>query len=148
METTKSILKDFGNTYFSEKEADYFRKTATWGDVADIEKSNNAIKNLGHGYYADEYIDRNDNNPHSVNQSILKNNDPEHLTLSQQYKKLLNQFKDPDNNHKQTEKQLKQIRQDISTQTQFELQEFDKNTSTIKQHNKPSVSVRHYSLFY
>ncbi|MFT9391579.1 MAG: hypothetical protein ABF563_10345, partial [Leuconostoc pseudomesenteroides] len=31
----------------SEKEADYFRKTATWEDVADIEKSNNAIKALG-----------------------------------------------------------------------------------------------------
>ncbi|WP_154812858.1 hypothetical protein [Lactiplantibacillus plantarum] len=53
-------------------------ETATWEDVADIEKSNNAIKALGNGYYADEYIDRDDNNPHSANQSILKNYDTEH----------------------------------------------------------------------
>lgn len=111
----------------SEKEADYFRKTATWEDVADIERSNNAIKDLGNGYYADEYIDRNDNNPHSANQSILKNNDPEHPTLSQQYKKLLNQLKEPDSNNQKTEKQLQQVRQNISTQTQTELHEFTKD---------------------
>lgn len=115
----------------SEKEADYFRKTATWEDVADIEKSNNAIKDLGHGYYADEYIERNDNNPHSANQSILKNNDPEHPTLSQQYKSLLNQLKEPDKNSQQTEKQLKQVRQNISEQTQSELKEFSKDAPTL-----------------
>ncbi|WP_260157706.1 hypothetical protein [Leuconostoc mesenteroides] len=124
----------------SEKEADYFRKTATWEDVADIEKSNNAIKDLGNGYYADEYIDRNDNNPHSVNQSILKNNDPEHPTLSQQYKKLLNQLKEPDNNNKQTEKQLKQVRQDISKQTQSELQEFSKITPILVRKDHENTS--------
>ena len=115
----------------SEKEADYFRKTATWEDVADIERSNNAIKDLGNGYYADEYIDRNDNNPHSANQSILKNNDPEHPTLSQQYKKLLNQLKEPDSNNQKTEKQLQQVRQNISTQTQTELHEFTKDAPNL-----------------
>ena len=73
-----AIQESYTLSDISEKEADYFRKTATWEDVVDIEKSNNAIKDLGHGYYADEYIERNDNNPHSANQSILKNNDPEH----------------------------------------------------------------------
>ncbi|WP_349548964.1 hypothetical protein [Leuconostoc mesenteroides] len=127
----------------SEKEADYFRKTATWEDVADIEKSNNAIKDLGNGYYADEYIDRDDNNPHSANQSILKNHDTEQPTLSQQYKNLLKQVQDPAKNNQQTEKQLQQVRQDISNQTQSELQNFAKNTPTIKQqkieHNEPSI---------
>jgi|GEM_PF-1219097 len=117
----------------SEKEADYFRKTATWEDVADIEKSNNAIKDLGNGYYADEYIDRDDNNPHSANQSILKNHDTEHPTLSQQYKNLLKQVPDPAKNNQQAEKQLKQVRQEISEQTQSELQAFAKNTPTLKQ---------------
>lgn len=127
----------------SEKEADYFRKTATWKDVADIEKSNNAIKYLGNGYYADEYIDRDDSNPHSANQSILKKHDTEHPTLSQQYKNLLKQVQDPAKNNQQTEKQLQQVRQDISNQTQSELQKFAKNTPTIKQqkieHNEPSI---------
>lgn len=117
----------------SEKEADYFRKTATWEDVADIEKSNNAIKALGNGYYADEYIDRDDKNPHSANQSILKNHDTEHPTLSQQYKNLLKQVQDPAKNNQQAEKQLKQVRQNISEQTQSELQAFAKNTPTLKQ---------------
>ena len=115
----------------SEKEADYFRKTATWEDVADIEKSNNAIKDLGNGYYADEYIDRDDNNPHSANQSILKNHDTEHLTLSQQYKNLLKQVQDPAKNNQQAEKQLKQVRQDISNQTQSELKTFAKDTPNL-----------------
>lgn len=117
----------------SEKEADYFRKTATWEDVADIEKSNNAIKDLGHGYYADEYIDRDDNNPHSANQSILKNYETEHPTLSQQYKNLLKQVQDPAKSTQQAEKQLKQVRQDISNQTQSELKTFTDNTPTNKQ---------------
>ena len=117
----------------SEKEADYFRKTATWEDVADIEKSNNAIKDLGHGYYADEYIDRDDNNPHSANQSILKNHETEHPTLSQQYKNLLKQVQDPAKSTQQAEKQLKQVRQDISNQTQSELKTFTDNTPTNKQ---------------
>lgn len=126
-----AIQESYTLSDISEKEADYFRKTATWEDVADIEKSNNAIKDLGHGYYADEYIERNDNNPHSANQSILKNNDPEHPTLSQQYKSLLNQLKEPDKNSQQTEKQLKQVRQDISEQTQSELKEFSKDAPTL-----------------
>lgn len=117
----------------SEKEADYFRKTATWEDVADIEKSNNAIKALGNGYYADEYIDRDDNNPHSANQSILKNYDTEHPTLSQQYKNLLKQVQDPAKSTQQAEKQLKQVRQDISNQTQSELKAFADNNPTNKQ---------------
>lgn len=117
----------------SEKEADYFRKTATWEDVADIEKSNNVIKALGNGYYADEYIDRDDKNPHSANQSILKNHDTEHPTLSQQYKNLLKQVQDPAKNTQQAEKQLKQVRQDISNQTQFELKTFADNNPTNKQ---------------
>lgn len=117
----------------SEKEADYFRKTATWEDVAVIEKSNNAIKALGNGYYADEYIDRDDKNPHSANQSILKNHDTEHPTLSQQYKNLLKQVQDPAKNNQQAEKQLKQVRQDISNQTQFELKTFADNNPTNKQ---------------
>ncbi|QHM59310.1 DUF3990 domain-containing protein [Leuconostoc mesenteroides] len=117
----------------SEKEADYFRKTATWEDVADIEKSNNAIKDLGNGYYADEYIDRDDNNPHSVNQSILKNHATEQPNLSQQYKNLLNQVQAPAKNNQQAEKQLKQVRQDISNQTQSELKTFADYNPTNKQ---------------
>lgn len=54
-------------------------------------------------------------------------------TLSQQYKKLLNQLKEPDNNNKQTEKQLKQVRQDISQQTQKELKDFAKANPDLKQ---------------
>ncbi|MCT3073694.1 LtrC [Leuconostoc citreum] len=138
-----AIQESYTLSDITEKEADYFRKTATWEDVADIEKSNNAIEDLGHGYYADEYIERNDNNPHSANQSILKNNDPEHPTLSQQYKSLLNQLNDPDKNSQQTEKQLKQVRQNISEQTQSELQSFAKNTPTLKQpnieHDEPTI---------
>lgn len=138
-----AIQESYTLSDISEKEADYFRKTATWEDVADIEKSNNAIEALGHGYYADEYIERNDNNPHSANQSILKTNDPEHPTLSQQYKSLLNQLKEPDKNSQQTEKQLKQVRQNISEQTQSELQSFAKNTPTLKQpkieHDEPTI---------
>lgn len=53
-------------------------------------------------------------------------------TLSQQYKKLLNQLKEPDNNNKQTEKQLKQVRQDISQQTQKELKDFAKANPDLK----------------
>lgn len=117
----------------SEKEADYFRKTATWEDVADIEKSNNAIKDLGNGYYADEYIDRDDNNPHSANQSILKNHDTGQPNLSQQYKNLLKQVQDPAKNNQQAEKQLKQVRQDISNQTQSELKTFADYNPTNKQ---------------
>ncbi|WP_349521968.1 hypothetical protein [Leuconostoc citreum] len=117
----------------SEKEADYFRKTATWEDVADIEKPNNALKVLGNGYYADEYIDRDDNNPHSANQSILKNHDTEQPNLSQQYKNLLKQVQDPAKNNQQAEKQLKQVRQDISNQTQSELKIFAAYNPTNKQ---------------
>lgn len=120
----------------SEKEADYFRKTATWEDVADIEKSNNAIKALGNGYYADEYIDRDDKNPHSANQSILKNNDPEHPTLSQQYKNLLKQVQDPAKNNQQAEKQLKQVHQEISNRTQNQLKDFAKHNPEVKQPEK------------
>lgn len=127
-----AIQDSFTLSDVSEKEAQHFLKTVKWEDVADIEKSNNAIKALGNGYYADEYIDRDDNNPHSANQSILKNHDPEHPTLSQQYKKLLNQLKEPDNNNKQTEKQLKQVRQDISQQTQKELKDFAKANPDLK----------------
>lgn len=133
-----AIQESYTLSDISEKEADYFRKTATWEDVADIEKSNNAIKNLGHGYYADEYIERNDNNPHSANQSILKNNDPEHPTLSQQYKSLLNQLKEPDNSSQQTEKKLKQVSQNISEQTQSELQTFAKPPLPL---NNPKLNV-------
>lgn len=119
----------------SEKEADYFRKTATWEDVANIEKSNNAIKALGNGYYADEYIDRDDNNPHSVNQSILKNNDPEHPTLSQQYKNLIKQTKktENDNDNQQLAKQVKILRQDISKQAQSELKKYTEQHSELIQ---------------
>lgn len=127
-----AIQDSFTLSDVSEKEAQHFLKTVKWEDVADIEKSNNAIKALGNGYYADEYIDRDDNNPHSANQSILKNHDPEHPTLSQQYKKLVNQLKEPDNNNKQTEKQLKQVRQDISQQTQKELKDFAKANPDLK----------------
>jgi len=46
-------------------------------------------------------------------------------TLSQQYKKLLNQSKKTDN--QATKEQLQQVRQNISKQTQSELQEFAEN---------------------
>lgn len=128
-----AIQESYTLSDISEKEADYFRKTATWEDVADIEKSNNAIEALGHGYYADEYIERNDNNPHSANQSILKNHETEHPTLSQQYKNLLKQVQDPAKSTQQAEKQLKQVRQDISNQTQSELKTFADNNPTHKQ---------------
>lgn len=65
-----------------------------------------------------------------------ESNDPEHPTLNQQYKKLLKQLNEPESNSKQTAKQLKQVRQDISQQTQSELQEFAKNTPTLSK-NKP-----------
>lgn len=131
-----AIQESYTLSDISEKEADYFRKTATWEDVADIEKSNNAIKDLGHGYYADEYIERNDNNPHSANQSILKNNDPEHPTLSQQYKNLLKQVQDPAKNNQQAEKQLKQVHQEISNRTQNQLKDFAKHNPEVKQPEK------------
>ena len=38
-----AVQESYTLSDISEKEADYFRKTATWEDVADIEKSNNAI---------------------------------------------------------------------------------------------------------
>ena len=120
----------------SEKEADYFRKTATWEDVADIEKSNNAIKDLGHGYYADEYIERNDNNPHSANQSILKNHDTEHPTLSQQYKNLLKQINNKPDNNQHLQTQLKEVRKKISQQTQKDLKDFAKHNPEVKQPKK------------
>ncbi len=100
-----AIQDSFTLSDVSEKEAQHFLKTVKWEDVADIEKSNNAIKALGNGYYADEYIDRDDTNPHSANQSILKNHDTEHPTLSQQYKNLLKQVQDPAKNNQQAEKQ-------------------------------------------
>lgn len=131
-----AVQESYTLSDISEKEADYFRKTATWEDVADIEKSNNAIKDLGHGYYADEYIERNDNNPHSANQSILKNNDPEHPTLSQQYKNLLKQVQDPAKNNQQAEKQLKQVYQEISNRTQNQLKDFVKHNPEVKQPEK------------
>ena len=131
-----AVQESYTLSDISEKEADYFRKTATWEDVADIEKSNNAIKDLGHGYYADEYIERNDNNPHSANQSILKNNDPEHPTLSQQYKNLLKQVQDPAKNNQQAEKQLKQVHQEISNRTQNQLKDFVKHNPEVKQPEK------------
>lgn len=127
-----AIQDSFTLSDVSEKEAQHFLKTVKWEDVADIEKSNNAIKDLGHGYYADEYIERNDNNPHSANQSILKNNDPEHPTLTQQYKNLLKQVQDPAKNNQQAEKQLKQVRQDISNQTQKDLKDFAKANPDLK----------------
>lgn len=46
---------------------------------------------------------------------------------------MLNQLKEPDNNNKQTEKQLKQVRQDISQQTQKELKDFAKSNPDLKQ---------------
>lgn len=52
---------------------------------------------------------------------------------SQQYKNLLKQVPDPAKNNQQAEKQLKQVRQEISEQTQSELQAFAKNTPTLKQ---------------
>lgn len=120
----------------SEKEADYFRKTATWEDVADIEKSNNAIKALGNGYYADEYIDRDDKNPHSANQSILKNHDTEHPTLSQQYKNLLKQINNKPDNNQHLQTQLKEVRKKISQQTQKDLKDFAKHNPEVKQPKK------------
>lgn len=64
-------------------------------------------------------------------------------TLSQQYKKLTNQLKEPDNNSQQTEKQLKQVRNAISKQTQSELQNFEKNAPTLTrpklEDNEPSL---------
>lgn len=116
----------------SEKEADYFRKTATWEDVADIEKSNNAIKALGNGYYADEYIDRDDKNPHSANQSILKNHDTEHPTLSQHYKNLLKQINNKPDNNQHLQTQLKEVRKKISQQTQKDLKDFAKANPDLK----------------
>ncbi|MDN3985852.1 LtrC, partial [Lactiplantibacillus plantarum] len=131
-----AIQDSFTLSDVSEKEAQHFLKTVKWEDVADIEKSNNAIKDLGHGYYADEYIERNDNNPHSANQSILKNNDPEHPTLSQQYKNLLKQVQDPAKNNQQAEKQLKQVHQEISNRTQNQLKDFAKHNPEVKQPEK------------
>lgn len=55
----------------------------------------------------------------------------EQPALSQQYKKILNELKEPNNNHQQTEKQLLQVRQNISTQTQAELHEFTKDAPTL-----------------
>ena len=131
-----AIQDSFTLSDVSEKEAQHFLKTVKWEDVADIEKSNNAIKALGNGYYADEYIDRDDKNPHSANQSILKNHDTEHPTLSQQYKNLLKQVQDPAKNNQQAEKQLKQVRQDISNQTQKDLKDFAKHNPEVKQPKK------------
>lgn len=131
-----AIQDSFTLSDVSEKEAQHFLKTVKWEDVADIEKSNNAIKALGNGYYADEYIDRDDTNPHSANQSILKNHDTEHPTLSQQYKNLLKQVQDPAKNNQQAEKQLKQVRQDISNQTQKDLKDFAKHNPEVKQPKK------------
>ncbi|WP_259746619.1 hypothetical protein [Lactococcus lactis] len=51
-----AIQDSFTLSDVSEKEAQHFLKTVKWEDVADIEKSNNAIKALGNGYYADEYM--------------------------------------------------------------------------------------------
>ena len=127
-----AIQDSFTLSDVSEKEAQHFLKTVKWEDVADIEKSNNAIKALGNGYYADEYIDRDDTNPHSANQSILKNHDTERPTLSQQYKNLLKQVQDPAKNNHQAEKQLKQVRQDISNQTQKDLKDFAKANPDLK----------------
>ncbi|WP_273718469.1 hypothetical protein [Leuconostoc mesenteroides] len=64
-------------------------------------------------------------------------------TLSQQYKKLANQLKEPDNNSQQTEKQLKQVRNAISKQTQSELQYFKKNAPTLA---KPKLADNEPSL--
>ncbi|WP_259746577.1 hypothetical protein [Lactococcus lactis] len=127
-----AIQDSFTLSGVSEKEAQHFLKTVKWEDVADIEKTNNAIKALGNGYYADEYIDRDDTNPHSANQSILKNHDTEHPTLSQLYKNLLKQVQDPAKNNQQAEKQLKQVRQDISIQTQKDLKDFAKANPDLK----------------
>lgn len=131
-----AIQDSFTLSDVSEKEAQHFLKTVKWEDVADIEKSNNAIKALGNGYYADEYIDRDDTNPHSANQSILKNHDPERPTLSQQYKNLLKQVQDPAKNNQQAEKQLKQVHQEISNRTQNQLKDFVKHNPEVKQPEK------------
>ncbi|KZU30988.1 hypothetical protein Nizo2535_1745 [Lactiplantibacillus plantarum] len=53
-------------------------------------------------------------------------------TLSQQYKNLLKQVQDPAKSTQQAEKQLKQVRQDISNQTQSELKAFADNNPTNK----------------
>ncbi|MFT8749155.1 hypothetical protein [Liquorilactobacillus nagelii] len=134
-----AIQDSFTLSDVSEKEAQHFLKTVKWEDVADIEKPNNAIKALGNGYYADEYIDQDDTNPHSANQSILKNHNTEHPTLSQQYKNLLKQVQDPAKNTQQAEKQLKQVRQDISIQTQKDLKDFAKANPDLK---KPTQDSR------
>ena len=128
-----AIQDSFTLSDVSEKEAQHFLKTVKWEDIVDMENSHDALKYHGNGLYSDEYIDRDDKNPHSANQSILKNHDTEHPTLSQQYKNLLKQVQDPAKNNQQAEKQLKQVRQDISNQTQFELKTFADNNPTNKQ---------------
>lgn len=51
--------------------------------------------------------------------------------------------KEPDNNNQQAEKQLKQVRQDISNQTQSELQKFSKSTPILvrKDHENTSTDI-------
>ena len=66
---------------------------------------------------------------HSANQSILKNNDPEHPTLSQQYKNL-----------------LKQVHQEISNRTHNQLKDFAKHNPEVKQ-SEEATQIRTWSKF-
>jgi hypothetical protein len=131
-----AIQDSFTLSDVSEKEAQHFLKTVKWEDIVDMENSHDALKYHGNGLYSDEYIDRDDTNPHSANQSILKNHDTEHPTLSQQYKNLLKQVQDPAKNNQQAEKQLKQVHQEITNRTQNQLKDFAKHNPEVKQPEK------------
>lgn len=67
---------------------------------------------------------------------LVKNNDPEHPTLSQQYKNLLKQVQDPAKNNQKAEKQLKQVHQEISNRTQNQLKDFAKHNPEVEQPEK------------
>lgn len=134
----------------SEQEADYFRKTATWEDVADIEKSNNAIKDLGNGYYSNEFIERDNNNPYQENTKIINNKfnlgqeaKPQQPNLSDQYKALHDKLKEPGANKQQIQEQLNKVRTEISQKTQQQLKDFAKANPDMRQ---PRVEKEHQTL--
>ncbi len=124
----------------SKEEADHFRQTVDWVGVADIDNSHNAIRSWGNGYYSNEFIERNNNNPYQENTKIINNkfnlgqeSKPQQPNLSDQYKALHDKLKEPGTNKQQTQEQLNKVKTEISQKTQQQLKDFAKVNPDLKQ---------------
>lgn len=89
-----AINQTFNTGLKDEQEKHYYLDNTTWQDVRDMESENGFIYELGDGFYADEFIKRDDKNPNSKNQEYLNHIGAERYAIYELSTDMVDDFSD------------------------------------------------------